>query len=321
MNILGSILKIYLDYAHVRNLDVESLLEGIDFSERDFADTSLTVSSKDFCEILKRISLVLEKDRLGIRIGNFVQLSSLGLIYQISLQATTVEEAVYYLKHFLEMAFPLVQIQTKLKQEDGVIELNTGKQHPVLDRIILESLLIIISRELQLMSHQSTAFKFTSPFYNANYSSNFSFGNTYSLQFSGLRLQAALRSFDQEQLDYLIPQYLQMIEGLKQEEGFHTKVKITALNMAKPELPGLGEIADTFHLSPRTFQRRLAKERLSFRKIIDELKKEIAVLLLQHKPYSIGDISYILGYSESAAFIHSFKKWYGQTPTNLRAKA
>src|SRR5690606_10012988 len=111
----------------------------------------------------------------------------------------------------------------------------------------------------------------------------------------------SMRQFEQEQLGYLLPAYLHLIEGLKIKTDFQSKVKVVALNMAKPELPGLGEIADTFHLTPRTFQRKLADEKTTFRELSDKLKKQLAELLLRHDAYSITDIALLLGYAEPAA--------------------
>ncbi|MDR7128130.1 AraC-like DNA-binding protein [Algoriphagus sp. 4150] len=97
-------------------------------------------------------------------------------------------------------------------------------------------------------------------------------------------------------------------------------MKIAALHLAQPALPGLQEIAEVFHLTPRTMQRMLAKEQLTFRKLSDELKKQLGVILLRHDGYTITDIAYLLGYAEPASFVHAFKKWHGCSPTGIRAE-
>ena len=90
------------------------------------------------------------------------------------------------------------------------------------------------------------------------------------------------------------------------------------LQLAQPALPGLDMVADTFNLTSRTLQRRLVQEGTSFRQIAEGLKRQVCHLLLLHDRYSVADISLLLGYSDAAAFIHSFKKWYGATPAKLR---
>jgi AraC-like DNA-binding protein len=64
----------------------------------------------------------------------------------------------------------------------------------------------------------------------------------------------------------------------------------------------------------------LEEEGTSFRRLAEELKQRICNLLLRHNRYSVADVAFLLGYSDAATFIHSFKKWYGLSPDKMRAK-
>jgi AraC-like DNA-binding protein len=92
------------------------------------------------------------------------------------------------------------------------------------------------------------------------------------------------------------------------------------LSMSDPKLPDIQSISDALYLTPRTLQRRLVQEELSYREITEGLKKQICSFLIRHDPYSISSLTYILGYAEPASFIHSFKKWYGDSPQKVRRK-
>jgi AraC-like DNA-binding protein len=67
-------------------------------------------------------------------------------------------------------------------------------------------------------------------------------------------------------------------------------------------------------LSARTLSRRLAEEGTSFRDIHDEVRHQQAMVLLGDPSVSIGEVAFTLGYSESAPFHRSFKRWTGTTP-------
>lgn len=71
-------------------------------------------------------------------------------------------------------------------------------------------------------------------------------------------------------------------------------------------------------MSVRTLHRRLRDERTSFRRVLDEVRRDVAVALLDDKGTAIAEIAFILGYSEPAAFTRSFKRWTGQTPLTAR---
>ena len=80
----------------------------------------------------------------------------------------------------------------------------------------------------------------------------------------------------------------------------------------------LDAVATALAVSRRTLTRRLAEERVSFRHILDEVRRDFAGTLLQDPSLSIGDIAFFLQYSEPAAFHRSFRRWTGKTPRAFR---
>lgn len=79
-------------------------------------------------------------------------------------------------------------------------------------------------------------------------------------------------------------------------------------------------IAADLHQSPRSLQRKLAEANTTFSKLIDEVRYAMARQYLSESHRSIGEISYLLGYSEPGNFARSFKGWAGQTPNQFRTE-
>jgi len=77
-------------------------------------------------------------------------------------------------------------------------------------------------------------------------------------------------------------------------------------------------IAKALGVSRRTFSRRLTEEGLSFRSILDDVRREFACALLHDRSLSIADVAFFLQYSEPTAFNRSFRRWTGRTPTEFR---
>ncbi|NIG54103.1 helix-turn-helix transcriptional regulator [Chitinophaga sp. Cy-1792] len=316
--ILAHHLNTYLDYARLRTRADNPLLKeaialtaDMDFS-KDMIGTAL------FYKVLGKINEALDQQLSGVQVGKFLNLNALGLIYQISLQAGTLEEGMYYLKNFISNTIGIIDMQLYTKENRQYIGLAINNQETYLNRILLESTLTIIAKELSMMAAEDLDIRIGSPFYNDVYPSTFVQADDYHISFIPGALKAAISNMKHYHLDYLVPQYLMMIEGLKRDQRFINKVKIVALNMATPALPELKDVADGFNMSPRTFQRTLAKEQLTFRQLTDELNKDLAMMLLRHEQYSVSDVGYLLGYAEPAAFQHSFRKWYGETPMTIR---
>jgi AraC-like DNA-binding protein len=79
-------------------------------------------------------------------------------------------------------------------------------------------------------------------------------------------------------------------------------------------------VAGLFAVHPRTLNRRLRAEGTTFNTLLAEARYEVARQLLRDTRMQIADIAIVLGYAESAAFNHAFRRWSGFTATAWRAK-
>ena len=79
-------------------------------------------------------------------------------------------------------------------------------------------------------------------------------------------------------------------------------------------------IARHLATSPRTLQRRLAEEGTSYQNLVEATRRQAAEGYLAQSRLSAGEIAYLLGYSEPAAFHRAFRRWHGQTPAAFRQR-
>src|SRR5262245_1484732 len=77
-------------------------------------------------------------------------------------------------------------------------------------------------------------------------------------------------------------------------------------------------IARDLGMSRRTLQRRLSAAGLSYGELCDGLRREMAEKHIHDSSLAIGEIAYLAGYSEPAAFHRAFKRWTGMTPQAFR---
>ena len=79
-------------------------------------------------------------------------------------------------------------------------------------------------------------------------------------------------------------------------------------------------VARRLATTPRTLQRRLSRTGTSFESLCDDARKNAARSFLLDTTLSIAEVTYLLGYSEPAAFHRAFKRWHGTTPQAFRAR-
>ena len=78
-------------------------------------------------------------------------------------------------------------------------------------------------------------------------------------------------------------------------------------------------IAQTLNTSLRSLQRRLRDEDTSFKSLLSETQQELALQYMRDTSRSIGEITYLLGFSEPSNFTRAFKRWTGKSPGEFRS--
>lgn len=84
---------------------------------------------------------------------------------------------------------------------------------------------------------------------------------------------------------------------------------------------GLEAVAALLQLTPRTLQRRLRDEGLNFKQVLDDLRRELALVYLADASLSSLDIALLLGFAEQSSFTRACKEWTGSTPTEYRRRS
>jgi AraC-like DNA-binding protein len=82
--------------------------------------------------------------------------------------------------------------------------------------------------------------------------------------------------------------------------------------------PDFADIAAQLTMSIRTLARRLENEGTTFRELVDDVRRTLAVDCVAHRDVGFSELSYRLGFSHCAAFHRAFRRWTGQTPLAYR---
>lgn len=115
-----------------------------------------------------------------------------------------------------------------------------------------------------------------------------------------------------------VVQYLETVVG----DDAATLVSVRAL--VGRLLPGgrvtLEFVARQLHLHPKTLQRRLAAEGVTFAGVVDAIRRDTAQRLLRDTRITMAHLARELGYSEQTVLTRSCHRWFGEGPAAYRRR-
>jgi AraC-like DNA-binding protein len=91
-----------------------------------------------------------------------------------------------------------------------------------------------------------------------------------------------------------------------------------ALHVTPDGPPPIECVARAARCSVRTVQRRLREAGLTYTGLLDEVRLEIAAVMLREAGKRVRDIAFDLGYSDQANFTRAFRRWAGVSPSEFR---
>jgi AraC-like DNA-binding protein len=117
----------------------------------------------------------------------------------------------------------------------------------------------------------------------------------------------------------LVQQRIHEVEG-HAAESLEGQMRRLLRTLVLARCYSLQTIAHYLHLQPRTLARRLEREEIQLRTLIDETRYEVARHLLADTRLPMSEVAALLDYSEASAFSRAFRRWSGRSPVEWRAE-
>jgi AraC-like DNA-binding protein len=137
--------------------------------------------------------------------------------------------------------------------------------------------------------------------------------------FSRSILDTAVASADPYLNKLLVKQYEDVLaHRTLNRNAFTLRVENAIVPLLPHGKANVKDVAQKLGMSQRTLTRHLASEGLTFVKMLQELRLDLAKRDLADRDLSITQIAWLLGYSEVSAFTNAFKRWTGKTPRTAR---
>jgi AraC-like DNA-binding protein len=140
----------------------------------------------------------------------------------------------------------------------------------------------------------------------------------YALEFEGRHWEEPILTANYELQRLLLEQVSATSDSPQSTPAWHNRIYRFLQTNAYLGIPTLEAIAANFNTSPRTLQRKLHEEGVTYQQLTDQVRKSLALHYIESGKYPIKEISYILGYNELSAFSRAFKRWTGTAPVHYQ---
>jgi AraC-like DNA-binding protein len=117
--------------------------------------------------------------------------------------------------------------------------------------------------------------------------------------------------------DAIALQYLSQIE----RDNIQARVRDLLTQRLAHGEPSQEDVAELLNMSARTLQRKLGDGGTTYKEILDETRRVLALAYLSAPRHSVSDVTYLLGFSAGSSFTRAFRRWTGQSPSVWRASA
>ncbi|MCW8864629.1 MAG: AraC family transcriptional regulator [Colwellia sp.] len=323
---ISLLMKLIESYAH----DANTILEKAGIQANLLADPKATVSFQQEIAFTRAlINTITDKD-LGFKVGQCYRLNAFGHIGLAAGSCNTVADAIELFLKYIRLAYTHFDISFFKQSGNAVLRFSDKYALDELRQFYLErdfSFAFLSTRDMFPRSvvgqkPKTIHFDFACPTSVEHYESLYECPVKFSMPFSEIL-------FDERYLDLPLPLANPLTRELLEEqckqqeialfgaECIDSKIRLLIQNM-EYEMPNLEDIAKKYFITARTLRRKLKEQGVTFQQIANEELSKKALYYLSTTNLSIEQISLRLGYSESASFIHAFKRWTGTTPKQYR---
>jgi AraC-like DNA-binding protein len=320
----GGITRAAYAAASKARVAVEPLLRRANLTVAQVKNPRLRIPVKDQINFLNLVADKLQDELLGIRLAQSVDLRELGLLYYVMASSDTLGDALSRVARYSTIQNEGVQIKYRSGKSVTLTFHYLGvprqfDQHQIeffvtiLLRICQKlSGLALAPLRVRLMHHRSRLPGEIKRLYGAHVAFAC---DADEVVYPGLVASASSINAD-PYLNALLVNYCEQATAERRRNSGTWQLK--AENAIVPLLPhgqaSIGRIAAELGMSRRTLARRLAAEGLTFRKVLDNLRFDLAKRYLGERDLPTSEIAWLLGYCETSALNHAFKRWTGSAP-------
>jgi AraC-like DNA-binding protein len=308
------------------DVSAADLLAGLGLGPDDLVDPHLNVPLPTIVTLVERARALTGEPALGFYLGLQMSVSAHGYLGFAAMSAPTLREAVALAIEYAPIRTTSLALHVEVNESSAAIVIDERADLGTARDVVILGLLVGLWRiGNALLGWEVTESTLDVTFPEPDYYARFRRTNprvrfsqsANRLVFDPSLLDARVVSADPAALRLAEDQCKQQLEAIASDAPVVEHVRRLVLRR-DAGVRSFDELAAAVRISPRTLRRRLADAQVSFSTLLDEARRDRALLLLRSRDVSTKDVAERVGYSNVANFMRAFRRWTGQTPAAYR---
>lgn len=306
----------------------DALLAGTGLTEEGLRDPGARVALATCTRIIERAHQLTGEPALALYQGMQMKVSSHGFLGFAAMTASTIREALAFAERFSAVRTTVIGLSTVVEGDTAAIVIQERVELGGLREFAILGLMIGVWQLGQTFTGRTLRGTAECSFPEPAYIKRVPFATDMlrfdrpanRLVFAAELLDVPLASADPVAVQLAQAQCERELAMLV-DAGLPGRVRTALVIEGGGGFRSVDEVARLVHMSTRTLKRKLAALGTSYSAILDETRRQRALLLLEDRGLPLAEIADRLGYTELPNFTRAFRKWTGTTPAAYRKRA
>lgn len=315
-----------IDGLVARRVDVEPALKAAQLSREALASIETRLPYASVMRLWEAASVAAEDPGFGVHVAEKLPLGSYDVLDYMVAVAATAGEAIGRIADYFRLIHDRSDVRLIVEPRHARLVRRGPVQAPQYDEFSMALFL--------LRSRAATATSWAPDSLLLQHASGgdvrelrrvfrcpITFGATQSeMRFAPSVLRLRHKHADSKLADILTRYADSLLRALPSGDDLIASVSSSIARQIATGLPSLASTAAAVHISERTLQRRLASAGATHSKLLDDIRRGLALKYLGHAGLSMLDIAYLLHFSDATSFCRAFKRWTAEAPGRYRTR-
>ncbi|MDF1628564.1 MAG: AraC family transcriptional regulator ligand-binding domain-containing protein [Alcanivoracaceae bacterium] len=292
------------------------------------------IPQRQYESFLLQLALQSGDEQLGFHIGHQVMPAIYGALPALGFSAANGREALVMGLRYQALAAGNVEGFEASEKDDGILFTWTMvHQNPVMRRHVVDNVFALLAHMWRVISGGNSlgarivTLEYPAPSADVRKAMEQLYGcpvrfsaSSNQIDLGPLLLDAPLNIHDPEQLRVAEELARKQLAEQQQSQTWLAQVKRQVRDLMVVRSPRRETVAERLNISVRTLDRRLAEVDLTWQKLLDSLRAQLAREYLADPEMNVQAIATRLGFADVRAFQRRFRVWTGTTPSDYRSR-